>query len=714
MSWKDLTIGKKIAAGFTAVLALLVLAGILSVVGVNTIINNAETVIDGNKLDGTLAQKEVDHLNWAKKVNTLLTDDTVTTLDVQVDDHKCGFGTWLYGAGRKDAEELVPTLAPMLKKIELPHRRLHESAIEIRDNFRQADLSLGNFLRNKKIDHLNWTHKVKDVLLGDVSDILMLMGQLAEVEMDPTKCGLGKWLISPDVASLKDKEPDFVAAIEGIEIPHRKLHESAIKISDLLMEERIRDAQIHYAENTSSYAAQTLEIIDRVIDWQEEQVEGMQLANAIYAAQTMPALQDVQQLLKNIRQKARDNIMTDDVMLFSAKKTNVNVMIITAIALLAGISLSFVIIRGIGKAMTLITDGIKESASQVAYASNEISRASLSLSESASEQAANAEETSASLEEMTAMSKTTDEMAMGSGKLMGENIEKSAQSLKSLVALTKNMTQIEQDSDQIRQIIKIIDSIAFQTNLLALNAAVEAARAGEAGAGFAVVADEVKNLAMRTTDAAKNTEKLLDATVDRISQSAEAIKGINTDFDGIVESATEMGDKISKIKNATEQLTKGIEQISTATLENDRAVQQVAATSEEAAATSSELASQTEDMELIVSELVKMVYGKTQALEVISSKQSDVKCWEVKNCPDDRRSKCPASPDHGDKCWTVTATLCGGKEQGTYHDKMENCRKCDVYRMIREEFQESPDQQTMQFLADSQSFVPVNTEEETF
>ena len=142
MRWAEVTVGKKITLGFGLVLALLLVAGVLSFTGVGGIVGNAREVISGNKLDAALAQKEVDHLNWMNAVNALLTDETVTELHVQTDPRKCGFGKWLYGDEAAEAVALVPSLAPLLKAIEDPHRKLHQSAIKIGEQFRPADENL--------------------------------------------------------------------------------------------------------------------------------------------------------------------------------------------------------------------------------------------------------------------------------------------------------------------------------------------------------------------------------------------------------------------------------------------------------------------------------------------------------------------------------------------------------------------------------------------
>ncbi len=222
MSWRNLTIGKKITIGFGIVILLLVILGALSFSGVGGIVKNASEVIDGKALDGALAQKEVDHLNWIGHVNKLLTDANVNTLNVQTDHTKCGFGKWLYGEDRQKAQALVPTLSPLLKEIETPHKLLHESAIEIAQVYAAADPKLPGFIASKLNDHLEWAGSIQTAMLENAETI--------RVQTDHTLCGFGKWLYSNEASQVAASNPELGAFIDQIKRPHEKLHESAKQI----------------------------------------------------------------------------------------------------------------------------------------------------------------------------------------------------------------------------------------------------------------------------------------------------------------------------------------------------------------------------------------------------------------------------------------------------------------------------------------------------
>ena len=222
MSWKRMPVGRKITVGFGVVMVMLVVVGGINYTGVGGIVKNAEQVIAGNKLDALLAQREVDHLNWANRLNTLLTSENAATLDVEMDDHKCGFGRWLYGEGRAEAERLVPSLAPLLKTIEEPHRKLHESAARIAARFNRADPSLPGFLAAKEVDHLKWVAKVEELFLKNQPELI--------IETDDQKCDFGKWLYGEGVRNAIQGDEKLALVIEELKAPHRSLHQSAIEI----------------------------------------------------------------------------------------------------------------------------------------------------------------------------------------------------------------------------------------------------------------------------------------------------------------------------------------------------------------------------------------------------------------------------------------------------------------------------------------------------
>jgi len=205
----------------------------------------------------------------------------------------------------------------------------------------------------------------------------------------------------------------------------------------------------------------------------------------------------------------------------------------------------------------------------------------LQLAEGASEQASAVEETSSSIEEISSMMKKNTENSNEGNRLMGTTEQVLKEGNVSMKALTNSLQETSVASDNIGKIIKTIQEIAFQTNLLALNAAVEAARAGEAGSGFAVVAEEVRNLAIRSAEAAQNTEKLIEDIVHKIKNGTDLVQKTDDKYREAASSTHKVSGLISEIAAAIQEQSEGIEQVNRAIVEIDKVAQSGAASAEE-------------------------------------------------------------------------------------------------------------------------------------
>ncbi|MEN0057618.1 MAG: methyl-accepting chemotaxis protein [Bdellovibrio sp.] len=283
--------------------------------------------------------------------------------------------------------------------------------------------------------------------------------------------------------------------------------------------------------------------------------------------------------------------------------------LVVAVSVLLGISLAFLIMRSVSKAINEVISILTDNSSMVTTASHQIASASEELSQASSEQAASLEETVATLEELTAMVKLGSDNAKEAAKLSEQTQSIAVRGEQEIRHLVTYMENISSDSKKIEEIIGVIDSIAFQTNLLALNAAVEAARAGEQGKGFAVVAEAVRNLAQRSSSAAKDISDLIRGSVEKISMGSHQAGKSGEVLSEIVGAVKKVSDINAEMAGANLEQSNGITQIGKAMNQLDQVTQVNAATSEETAASAQELSAQASQLTQVVEVLVTTIRG---------------------------------------------------------------------------------------------------------
>ncbi len=603
--FKKMTIGKQIAFGFGVILVLLVVINVTSYTGVSRIVKNAVSMITGDRIKAVMSQNEINHLNWVGAVTEYMNDPNVKVLTVETDPKKFAFGKWLNGEGRKNAEAAVPALVPLFKSIEKPNELLHHSAIDIARKMNKLDCAknLTEFY-STELGLRKW----RDTLIEEI----LSMKRRVSVGLDSKKCSLGRWLYDGQADTLEKEFPVFAPLIEKIKKPHRLIYEGGKHVNACLASGDYDGAMAVVEKEVEPNLEIVLSILSKARDLTRDLEKDQQEAARIFMTVTRKNMEEVQNLMHRASETVDQNMVTQDVLLGDADRLKTIITIVGAIALILGIFLAFLIVRGLVRSLSKIADSMNDGADQVAAASGQVSSASHSLAEGSAEQAASIEETSSSLEEMSSMTQQNADNAGQADSLMKEASQVIGQAGNSMSELTTQMGEISRASEATQKIIKTIDEVAFQTNLLALNAAVEAARAGEAGAGFAVVADEVRNLAMRSAEAAKSTAVLIEGTVKKVGDGSDLADRTNEVFARVVENVNKVGELIGEISAASTEQSQGIGQINTAVSEMDKVVQQNAAGAEESASASEEMNAQAEQIKSMVGELAALVGGSAR------------------------------------------------------------------------------------------------------
>jgi methyl-accepting chemotaxis protein len=280
--------------------------------------------------------------------------------------------------------------------------------------------------------------------------------------------------------------------------------------------------------------------------------------------------------------------------------------------------LSFAL-RHMNQRLAEMVGRVRSSCESIATGLAQIAAGNTELSQRTEEQAASLEQTASSMEELTATVRQNVSNANEGSVLASRASETATQGGEVVRRVVSTMGEIATSSQEVAQIISVIEGIAFQTNILALNAAVEAARAGEQGRGFAVVAGEVRTLAQRSASAAKDIKELIQHSVDRVNSGKALVDEAGRTMTGVVHSVSHVSALMAEISSASMEQQSGIGQVNIAVVQMDEVTQQNAALVEEVSAAAQSMAEQSATLR----ELMSVFSLPEGSLEAISSEALD-------------------------------------------------------------------------------------------
>ncbi len=313
------------------------------------------------------------------------------------------------------------------------------------------------------------------------------------------------------------------------------------------------------------------------------------------------------------------------------------VFLLTVVMAIVAAVVFFMLTRSLAGPLSRISQDLQAGSLETEKASEQVSASSQSLAQGANEQAASLEQSTTSMQSMSDLLTQNAELSRQASEYSQEAegaAKKGVSSMKhlsgvvqqigdSISELNDAIEEIQASTSSISQVIGTIDNIAFQTNILALNASVEAARAGEAGAGFAVVAEEVRGLAVRATEAAKETASLIEHSVNAsgkgVAMNATVVsllndvkdKAVNVDaaLAEIDTSVVRVHGAMNEMDAGARQQKDGIEQVTIALKQVNDVTQQTAVNAEEAAGASEELSTQANRLRQVVERLNGIIQG---------------------------------------------------------------------------------------------------------
>jgi methyl-accepting chemotaxis protein len=481
-------------------------------------------------------------------------------------------------------------------------------------------LALSEFLAEKRGDHLSYVKNLEESIILEKE----FTGQL-----DPTQCSFGKWY-----ATFVPPTPDIKTAYEKIDQPHRRLHKIAADIKAVQAQKGSQKEQIrNYETNVVPVLAEVEKGIKDLSTFVKERsdedvkrsVAALSSAMTVFLALTLIAsivsILTSFFIVRTVVRPVRDLVVRID---SADLNTKFDVHRTDEIGELQQSFEKF--ITSIKRALFQVQDA----STAVASASAQISSSTEQMASGSQQQTSQTDAVAAAVEQMTMSIKENSrsatqtaetareakEAAQQGGDVVRETIERMKRIGEVVNQSAGTVQALSKSSDQIGEIIGVIDDIANQTNLLALNAAIEAARAGEQGRGFAVVADEVRRLAERTTKATKEITEMIKGIQTETSGAVTSIEGGTAEVKEGIALAEKAGESLRHIVLTSENVREMIEQIAAANEEQARTSDQISKNVEAISNVTSETAQGThqiaqaaEDLNRLTEKLQQLVAG---------------------------------------------------------------------------------------------------------
>lgn len=468
-------------------------------------------------------------------------------------------------------------------------------------------------LVQREVEHVRWSLHLQDYIIDGTADNF-------SIELDPTQCNLGKWLLGEELEDVVARYPHLKEGFAALHEPHNTLHQSAQTIRELLSQGRVTEA----AETYNGITEAALEEIARLLLANREairlqigQVEtdiergtsslitqnGILLTAAtvlgivIAALVTRSIIGPMHVLGKAVSRIGAGDLGTEWNI---RSRDEIGSLSGSVEKMLAGLRRLVLGIRQTSQEVNYLSEGLSSAAVETGAAVHEVA--------SASNQFAS---TSVTMAENAGTMKTNTQRALNELEdgleLLRQAIQDVGSARRDVNDLSITVDELAVHSQQISGIVGAIADISEQTNLLALNAAIEAARAGEDGRGFAVVAAQVRELAEEAHRFSGEIAVLIQQILQETQQTLQRMELTGRSVDQVEDRINVTGEKFAEIGRVFREVVEQVNAITRAAEDVGRGSEEIAASTEEQSAVINQIAGDAQRLELLAQRLQEQV-----------------------------------------------------------------------------------------------------------